>query len=161
MAVIIKLGDVIDALDFPEEWEAWLDPATGEIITLSEEDRSLLDDEEAHPNGLQDWEREPLARARRALQSPGMLQLPDKFEVHEWDIMRRFSHAQDEPASAELLNAIHGPGAFRMFRSTIDRLDLRSAWFQFRADAFRGIAVEWLEHHGIEYVDDRSRTDAT
>ena len=135
-------------------------PRGRSIITLSEEDRSRLD-EEADPNDLQEWERESLVRARRALQSPGMLQLPDKFEVHEWDIMRRFSHAQDAPASAELLHAVHGSGAFRMFRSTIDRLDLRSAWFQFRADAFRRIAVDWLEHHGIEYVDDRSRAEAT
>ena len=110
--MIIKLGDVIDALDFPEEWEAFLDPSTGEIITLSEEDRSRLD-EEADPNDLQEWERESLVRARRALQSPGMLQLPDKFEVHEWDIMRRFSHAQDAPASAELLHRRRLAGAPR------------------------------------------------
>jgi hypothetical protein len=156
MAPVVKLSDIIDALDSPGEWELYLDPSTGEIIPVTEDDRFYLDDdEEPDLSRLPEWQRDSLARARRALDSPDMLQLPDRFEIHEWDIMRRFSASQEAAPSGELMHAIHGSGAFRMFRATVDRLGLRDTWFEFRADAFRRIAIDWLESSGIEYVDDR------
>ena len=35
----------------------------------------------------------------------------------------------------ELLEAIHGAGAFRMFRSTIRRLGIEKSWYLFREEA--------------------------
>ena len=139
----------------PEEWEAFLDPETGEIITVTDEDRFYLeeDGEEVGADDLPEWQRESLERAGRALASGSMLRLPDKFEVHEWDIMRKFSQAQAGEASAELLDAIHGTGAFRMFRATAQRLGLRDAWYAFRDEAMKRIATDWLEVHGIAYVE--------
>src|SRR5207248_3152956 len=45
------------------------------------------------------------------------LQLPTKFDVHEWAVMRDFSYSvQSDTIREDLLNAIHGTGAFRHFK---------------------------------------------
>jgi hypothetical protein len=53
----------------------------------------------------------------------------------------------------ELLDAIHGRGAFRHFRSTAERLGLVDDWYKYREAAFGRIATEWLEAAGIPYVE--------
>jgi hypothetical protein len=52
-------------------------------------------------------------------------------DVHEWDIMRRFSQSEDEPVR-NFLDAIHGRGAFRVFRRTPEEIELRDEWFAYR-----------------------------
>jgi hypothetical protein len=50
------------------------------------------------------------------------------------------------------LNAIHGEGAFRAFRSAIRRLGLEQSWYQFRDEALAEIARSWLEEHKLQYT---------
>jgi hypothetical protein len=58
MAVRIKLRDVIDAMDLPnQDWESYLNRDTGEIVTVTDEDRALVEDD-ADLNDLPDWQRE-------------------------------------------------------------------------------------------------------
>jgi len=152
MTLPVRLEDVIEALELPEEWEAFLDPDSGEIITVTDEERDYLEEEDLDLEDLPEWEREALERARSATESDRMLQLPDRFEVHEWDIMRRFAGSWPHPISTQLLDAIHGSGAFARFRSTVDRLGLREEWYVFRDETVERIATDWLEEHGIAYV---------
>lgn len=152
MSLPVRMEDVVDALEMPEEWEVFLDPDTGEVIAVTGEEREYLEDEDLDLKDLTDWEREGLEMARRATASERMLRLPDRFEVHEWDIMRRFSGTWPEPISTQLGDAVHGSGAFRRFRAALDRLGLRSEWFVFREEALERIAAEWLEEHGIAFV---------
>jgi hypothetical protein len=53
--------------------------------------------------------------------------MPDRFEVHEWAIMERFSLELNERARKMLLDAIHGSGAFRHSRGAVERLGLLDA----------------------------------
>jgi hypothetical protein len=153
MAILVKLQDVVDALELPDEWQALLDPDTGEIITITDEEQDYAEDASLDPSELPDWEREAVARAQRAVNSERMLSLPDKFDVHEWDMMRRFAYSLEQPQSGEILEAIHGSGAFRLFRVTTERLGLRDAWFRYREDRLKQIARDWLEAHGIAYTE--------
>ena len=127
MGVAVKLDAIIDAMDLPEEWESLIDPETGEIVTISEDDRFILDQEgDDEDLDTPEWERESIERIRKVLDSGRAIALPGKFEIHEWDLMRRFSlWVEDPDESAELLKAIHGTGAFRLFKMTTDRLGLR------------------------------------
>jgi hypothetical protein len=69
--------------------------------------------------------------------------------------MRRFANSVEyADARDEILRAIHGTGAFRLFRMTVDRLGLRDAWFRYRDDSMRDLARAWLEEHGIAYVEE-------
>jgi len=153
MRVVVSLKDVVDAMDLPSsDWTSYLNPTTGEIVTVTDEDRRLIEDEDVDEENLSEWQRETLPRVRAALESDDFLALPDKLEIHEWAIMERFANSQERQARRdELLDAIHGAGAFRSFRSAVRRLRIEEEWFRFRQSAFEGIALGWLEAHGISF----------
>src|SRR3989442_369797 len=153
MGVIVALKDVVEAMDLPnDDWTSYLNPKTGEIVTVTDEDRRLVEDEDLDEENLPEWQRETLLRGRAALESDDFLALPDKFEIHEWAIMERFSNSQARAARRdELLDAIHGAGAFRSFRSAVRRLGIEDDWFRFRQTAFEDVAKDWLEAHDISF----------
>jgi Uncharacterised protein family (UPF0158) len=153
MTVIVSLKEVVDAMDPPnDEWTSYLNPKTGEIVTVSDEEHRLVEDEELNEADLPEWQRESLPKVREALESDDFLALPDKFEIHEWAIMERFSNSQSSARCRdELLDAIHGTGAFRSFRSAIRRLGIEDEWFRFRQSALEEIAKDWLEAHGVSF----------
>ena len=153
MNVVVSLKNVVDAMDLPNnEWTSYLNPKTGEIVTVTDEDRQLVEDEDLDEHELPDWQRESLPKVRAALESGDFLALPDKFEIHEWAIMERFSNSQARAARRdELLDAIHGAGAFRSFRSAVRRLGIEDDWFRFRQTAFEDVAKDWLEAHDISF----------
>ena len=153
MGVVVSLKEIVDAMDLPnDEWVSYLNPKTGEIVTVTDEERRLAENEDLDEASLPEWERESLRMARAVLESGDCLALPDKFEIHEWALIERFSSSQArEDRRDELLDAIHGAGAFRRFRSTIRRLGIEDEWFAFRQSAFEEIAKDWLEAHEIPY----------
>jgi hypothetical protein len=151
MTVVVSLQDVASAIDMPnQEWESFLDPDSGEIIIVTGDDRSALEDPE--PDLLPDWQREILPKIRKVVESDSCLLLPTSFEIHEWSIMECFCRTvSDASAQEELLDAIHGSGAFRVFRRVSERLGLRDQWYAYRQSAFEQIARDWLEANNIPY----------
>ena len=152
MSKVISLREIIAALDAAsDDCTSYLDLEIGEIVVVTEEERALAEDpcwEEAPA-----WQREMMPKIRAALESDRFLELPDRFDIHEWSIMERFSRTQNiEQIRSELLNAIHGAGAFRAFRSAIRRLGLEQSWYQFRDEALAEIARSWLEEHKLQYT---------
>ena len=151
MPKVISLREIISALEAAsDDCSSYLDPETGEIIVVMEEERALIEDnccEEAPA-----WQREMMPKIRAALEGDRWLELPDRFDIHEWSIMEGFSRTQNvERIRSELLDAIHGAGAFRAFRSAIRRLGLEQSWYQFRDEALAEIARSWLEEHKLQY----------
>ena len=151
MASVISLREVIAALEAAsDDCASYLDPDTGEIITITEEERHLAEDESWED--APEWQREMLPKIRAVLETDHFLELPDRFDIHEWSIMERFSPTHDnEQIRRELLDAIHGAGAFRAFRSAIRRLGIEQSWYQFRDEALAEIARSWLEEHKLPY----------
>jgi len=151
MSKVISLSEIISALEAAsDECSSYLDPETGEIILVTEEERALTEDQcwDEAPA----WQLEMMPKIRAALEGDRWLELPDRFDIHEWSIMERFSRAQNiEGIRSELLSAIHGAGAFRIFRSAIRRLGLEQSWYQFRDEALAEIARNWLEEHKLKY----------
>jgi len=154
---MVQIQAVMDAIDLPEEWEAFLDPETGDILVMTDEERGMLDEEELEDEAaleMPDWEKESIGKLRSLLDSGRALRLPDKFDFHEWEVMRHFAASvENTEDGSELLGTIHGTGAFRMFRETTARLGLREAWFAYRDQALRELASEWLEENGIGYTE--------
>ncbi|HYY72966.1 MAG TPA: hypothetical protein VE778_05180, partial [Candidatus Bathyarchaeia archaeon] len=133
-----------------EDCVSYLDPETGEIITVTEEERHLVEEESLE--NVPEWQREMMPKIRAALESDRFLELPGRFDIHEWSIMDEFSRAQgSESIRQELADAIHGAGAFRIFRIAIRRLGLEKSWYQFRDEALAEIARNWLEEHKLSY----------
>jgi len=131
---------------------SYLDPDTCEIITVTLEERDFAEETDESLEDVPEWQRQMLPRVRAVLASGRCLQLPDRFEIHEWSIMDEFAQTRDgERMREELLDAIHGAGAFRMFRSTIRRLGLENSWYKFRKEALAETARNWLEEHKLPY----------
>ncbi len=153
MATVISLREVIETLEMQgENCLSYLDPDTGEIVTATEEVRRLAEEPEESQDNLPEWQREMVRKVRAMLASSRCLQLPDRFRIHEWSIMNEFAEAQhSNQVRQELLEAIHGAGAFRMFRSTIRRLGIEKSWYRFHEEALAEIARDWLEAHELPY----------
>jgi uncharacterized protein UPF0158 len=151
MSVLLSLRDIVEAIELQSnEGAAYLNPETGEIVQVSEDELALVE-EGAADEELPQWQREAMPKIREALESDRFLVLPDRFEVHEWSIMERFSQEQNDRARQVLLGAIHGSGAFRHFRGAVERLGLLDAWYRYRAEAIQQIARDWLEEHKLAY----------
>jgi hypothetical protein len=105
---VVSLKDVVEAMDLPNsEWTSYLNPKTGEIVMVTDQDPQFVEDEDLNEGDLPEWQRERLANVRAALESGDLLVLPNRFEIHEWAIMERFSNGQARAARRdELLDAI-------------------------------------------------------
>jgi hypothetical protein len=154
MPATARLNDIIDALERQlDESSSFLDRDTGRVETFS--DDLLQQAEEPGETGqpdLPEWQREAWETAKRILSTGRFVRLPTKFDVHEWEIMQDFSRSvESHPIGGELLNAIHGSGAFRRFKDAVRRHGLESDWFAFRADALKQIAIDWCGENQVSW----------
>jgi len=81
MTVVVKLAAIVEAMELPQEWESFLDPETGEIVSISEEERYALDREDDYPDDLPEWLQESVERIQRVLDSGRALRLPDAYDI--------------------------------------------------------------------------------
>jgi hypothetical protein len=154
MAVTVSLKKVLEALELlTDESSAYVDIETGEVISISGEYMGNAGDEDLDTEELRDWAIAAIEQAREIADSPDrFLPLPDKFDIHEWDIMRRFAESRPNSRQRnELMEAIHGSGAFRFFKSAIGRFGVEEEWYSYRESVMEAIAKEWLEEHGLTY----------
>jgi uncharacterized protein UPF0158 len=153
MAVVVSLRKVVDEIDvLMDGWTAYLNKQTGELFTLQEDSAELVETD-ADLEDLPDWQREQIPKIREILESDDWLELPTKFDIHEWAIMDQFSSSVDDPdLRNELRKAIRGAGAFRYFKDTIHRHGLQESWFSYRTAALEQIAIEWLDEHEIAHT---------
>jgi hypothetical protein len=149
----VRLNDIVDALEMQlDEFSSFLDCDTGQVETIS--DALLLnaeagDDEEPV---LPTWQTQEWEIAKRIVSTDRFRRLPTKFEVNEWAIMQDFSRSvESDRIREDLLRAIHGSGAFRNFKSTVRWHNIESAWFAFRVEALRQIALNWCEQNHIAW----------
>jgi hypothetical protein len=96
------------------------------------------------------WQREAVTEARCILESDDWLELPSKFDIHEWEIMDQFGRSlPTESERSAVADAIHGSGAFRNFKATIRSLGIEATWFEYKTLALETIARDWLAHNGL------------
>jgi len=148
MPIPVKLAEVVSEMQFQtEECHAFLNRENGKIAIV---DEVYCDDEElAECLGVE--LPEGVSLAEFLFESKEWIVLPSKFDIHEWDMMRRFSDTQEAEVRAELLGAIHGRGAFRMFKDVLHHLGLQDEWYAYRDSEFERLAMECLEEHGIPF----------
>jgi hypothetical protein len=151
MPTIVRLSDIIDAMEMQfDEYSSFLNRDTGRVETVSDVllQQAETDDDEK-PN-LPAWQKQEWEAAKQIVSTNSFQRLPTKFDVHEWAIMEDFSRSMPSDRIREdLLNVIHGAGAFRNFKNALRRHHIESAWFAFRAEALRQIAINWCDEHQI------------
>jgi hypothetical protein len=154
MAIVVSLSKVVDELEIQnDQMTSFLDKDTGEFYTVTAEDSSVIEgEEEVNWDDLPDWQRKYLQETKAAFDKDEMIQLPTQWDIHEYQIMEDFCNSlSDDRISNDLLDAIRGSGAFRRFKDEIYRLRIEADWYAFRKQAFKEIAIGWLEENEIDY----------
>ncbi len=148
---VISLRDVVEALDLQsDELSSYLDPDSGEIITFNQEEADVAEHDDW--SSAPEWMRESLPKIKRALEEDRMLPLPDRVHIDEWRMMQDFADQQEDcHCKAALADAVHGSGAFRLFRRTIARFGLEEQWRRYRDKAMERVARDWLEENKLKY----------
>ena len=161
MAVVVSLRDLVDELQMlSSEHHAYLNRVTGEITTITDDDIAAVE-RDNDSSERQDWEQGIFEQTKIVVSSDDYLELPSQFDIHEYEIMERFCLSiSNEKISEVLLDKIHGSGAFRRFKDTIYRYEIEKDWFKFRDDAYKEIAISWLESNGFAYTDDMNDSTA-
>ena len=121
----VNLLDVIDAIDTINEEETYFYSIQDEEIVYALDDG---EDEEFY------------------------IPLPTKQEVNDYQNMVNFTETiEDDKKRDWFENAIHGKGAFRRFRATLERFGMETEWYDYLEACHRELAIEWCEQHGIVY----------
>jgi methyltransferase-like protein len=154
MTAIISVKDVANEMDsMSDEISSFINKRTGELVTLSDEMFSAVE-EGSDINKYPAWQQEDIIKAKEVLESDDYLQLPSKFDIHEYHIMEEFCRAfNDSEISNALLSKIKGRGAFSRFKEAIRRYDIENEWFEFREKELEKIAIEWLKKNHIAYTE--------
>jgi uncharacterized protein UPF0158 len=152
MAAIITLKAIVDEMDvLSDEHFAYLNPQTGDLVTLSTEEISAVE-EDLPVDDFPEWQQPLITQARAVLDSNEYLHLPTQHDIHEYAIMERFCDAIADLQMRRLfLDQIRGSGAFRRFKQLLHHYALAEEWYTFRTAALKTIAVEWLEENHIPY----------
>ena len=155
MAAEVELDVIIEALEMADDSiSSYLDVETGEVHSITEEEFDLAEDPQTAIEDLPNWQREAVTLARSIQKQDGKryMALPDKFDVHEWAMMDRFSMTlRDAQMRNDFHGGIRGAGAFRLFKHLLTEYDLWDAWNRFKQVELRQMAVEWCKENGITY----------
>ena len=131
----IKLSEVVDALE-----KTGVDDRYYYYIP---EQRIISFDYDGSEESYEDFDEKEL------------IALPSHKEKDDYGIMARFiEDLEDIEAKGWLEEAIKGAGAFRRFRSTLERFGMQERWLDYLYDAYQDLAIEWCNYYGIEYLDD-------
>lgn len=173
MTVAVSLRDLVDELQMlPNEGTAYLNQVTGRIITITDEDVAMVEMDREFEEDLEDLndeiggesldlETQYFQEVKQILAGDAdYLKLPSRYDIHEYEIMERFClSVPNGKVSDVLLRKIRGSGAFRRFKDTIYQYGIEDDWFKYRDEAYKEIAIAWLENRGIAYADDMNRRE--
>ena len=155
MAAEVKLELIIEALEMADDSvSSYLDVETGEVHSITEEEFDLAEHPQTAIEDLPNWQREAVTLARSIQKQDGKryMALPDKFDVHEWAMMDRFSMTlRDAQMRNDFHGGIRGAGAFRLFKHLLTEYDLWDAWNRFKQVELRRMAIEWCKENAITY----------
>jgi len=148
MSFEVSLRDIVNEMtEISDRHTAFLNRRTGELITMNDSTRALLD-AAASDNQLNEEQRGLLAMMHEG----ELIELPGKYEQRLFTIVEQFCETVRDPDHRERLRkAIRGKRAFREFKKTVKELGLRDRWTGYRNHAFEELAIDWLQRHGIAF----------
>ena len=119
MSIPVSVQDVVGQMEMlDDEVTAYLNRKTGELVTVTEEERDTL---EADPESFTDWEREGLSQLREIDETEDYIELPTSFDIHEYSIMEPFcqgSRTTSKECTCSTRSAAQGPFAASKTQST-------------------------------------------
>ena len=153
----VSLRDVVDALDMASDTlSSYLNGKTGEIVSLTEDIMMTAQDDD-DLDGISEWEREEVLKAREVMGSDDYIGLPERYEIDEYRIMEDFCYSlEDERLKEGLIYDINGRGAFRRFKDSVHRRGIEKDWYKYRDGRLEEIAIDWPEVNNIPFTRDNT-----
>jgi hypothetical protein len=154
MILPVKLQNILEGLAFlTDEDSSYLHTMTGEVVYITDEELRAAEEEQP----LEDfpaWQRDALRIAKDILDTDLYLALPTQFDIHEYQLIERFCLSiEDDNQRDELCQAIRRQGTFHSFQDKIHAYGIAEAWYRYRDEALREMAITWCEEHGIPYTE--------
>jgi hypothetical protein len=133
---MLKLQEVVNALDeVSDDTQVFYCKKTEEFMFVNEYSGEVYD--------IEDMDE--------YLDDNDGMELPSRWEIDEYDMMAEFTDSlEDGGKRAMLSETLRGRGAFRRFKDMVIHLGLIQDWYDYRDQAYRRIALEWCNDHGIE-----------
>lgn len=148
----VKLDDLINEIEMQmDETFTYINTQTGEVITITREERSAAEDEEPLEN-FPDWQRENIEQAIKILEDEdeAYLYFTLRNEYREYEIVEEFIGTLNEAdVREELFGAIQGKGAFRRFKDGIREHDVEKQWYEFKEKKIKELVIEWCEENNL------------
>jgi len=121
-----------------------------DLLREAEDGGDEEDEEEEEEPDLPGGQDDEWETAKLIVSTDRFLRLPSDYDVHEWAIMEDFSRSVKSGRIREdLLHALRGSGAFRYFKDVLRRHSIEQAWYAYRTEALRQIALDWCEENHI------------
>jgi hypothetical protein len=146
MSFAASIRDFVNEMtEVNDRHTAFYNRKTGELITMNEQTRHLLDATAS---------ADPLTEGQQALyaamQSGDLIELPGKYEQRLFATVEQFCESlKDRESRENLQQAIRGKKAFREFKRLVREMGLREQWTGFRNRAFEALIADWMSRHAI------------
>ncbi len=150
----VKIKKIVDELEMTfDEHSSYFNISDGEVYTVSDEVMSAA--EEGDPlEDFPDWQQENIKTAQSIISEDNYIELPSKFDVHEYAIMEEFCYTiKDSKISDALQIALQGKGAFRRFEDACHRFNFIEQWYSYKSEALKEIAISWCNDNNLEYEE--------
>jgi hypothetical protein len=156
----VSVDDIVEEFDaMPDEACLYVHRQTGEILVAPDHDLGIIEDGlESEVEFEWEWEPEDLVKLHQIATTSTWVRFPGKHDLDAWSIMELFAEQAPEPLSSRLEEAIHGRGAFRLFRTAVERAGMLYAWYDFKHEHLVGFATEVLKRENIPFRRSRRRS---
>jgi hypothetical protein len=95
-ALRVKLSDLIEGMDFQsDEQSSFLNLTTGEVVSITDEELRAAENDEPLED-FPEWQHDAIRIAKDIVETDHYVPLPDRFEIHEYQIMERFCLSIDD-----------------------------------------------------------------
>ena len=153
----VSLNDIVQEMQIISDTMAvYFQRSTGKFVTITDE-YVYAAETDSPLNERPEWEQEIIRETAEFLDREDdgdHIALPTRYDIHEYAIMEGFcSTVENRKIANDLFRSIAGKGAFRRFKDALHRYGIAKNWYVYKDEAYKEIAREWCEDHGISWQD--------
>jgi hypothetical protein len=130
--------------------------STCKFIAITDEYRCAAESDDPLED-RPEWEQEIIQETAEFLDledDGDHVPLPTRYDIHEYAVMERFcSTVENRKIANDLSRSLSGKGAFRRFKDALHQHGIEKTWYAFQDGAYKEIAQDWCEEHGISWRD--------
>ena len=151
----VNLRKLIEAMDNEGDFAStfyWI--VGNEFITIDREAHRWVKDA-LDIKDAPDWMKNQLhhAKAIEENYSSDYYAIPNRFDIDENAMMKRFLNRVYDIDSAHRLEAVSGKGNIRKYKALLVELNLIDHWYGFKNTWYKEIAIGWCDKYKLPYSD--------